>query len=432
MAVVDQLTVKMWGRTIGYLVWDNRSNCADFQYEEDFLPGKREISPLTMPLSNAVYRFGHLARETFQGLPGCFSDSLPDKFGNRLIEEWMIRNKRSSLTPLEKLSFIGNRGMGCLEYEPSNNIKSKSTQIELSSLVHVAREILNTKSKLGVQFDDLSSSKEKALRELISIGTSAGGARAKALIAYDEVKGEIRSGQVTSPKRFKYYLIKFDGISQSDKEGADPQGFGIIEYVYHLMAKKAGIEMAKCQLFEENNRKHFMTQRFDRLAGGEKLHMQSLCAMGHHDFNQARTTSYEQALDTCRKLNLTQKEVLQLYKRMVFNVVARNQDDHTKNISFLMDKSGTWSLAPAYNVCYSYSPDGAWTSAHQMTVNGKSDKFVIKDLVEVGQIFDIEQPVEILKEITDAVRTWSVLAKDHGVNAEVVKKIRHSHRYKIV
>ena len=413
---MNAVTVKLWKKDIGYLIWDESLGLASFQYDESFVPSGRQIAPLTMPLSNTIFKFPELSRATYQGLPGCFADSLPDKYGNQIMEQWRISKGKSRLNPLEKLSFIGTRGMGALEYHPSTHRRGSSESLEIDSLIQVAKEILSQRSLVAIQHSKDDPSKEEALRHLISVGTSAGGARSKALIAYNSEKQEIRSGQVKAPKGFKYYLIKFDGISQSDKEDNDPLGFGIMEYVYHLMAKEAEIDISNCLLYRENDRSHFMTERFDRLENGEKVHMQSLCAMAHQDFNLARATGYEQAFQTCRDLNLPISDFDQLFRRMVFNVIARNQDDHTKNIAFLMDKYGKWRLAPAFDICFSYNPIGDWTSRHQMTICGKADNFTKNDLITIATLFDIKKPEDIIHQVSDAVSSWRKHSAEHGVS----------------
>ena len=430
MDLVNTVTVKLWKKDIGYLIWDEKLGLASFQYDESFVPSGRQVAPLTMPLSNSVFQFPELSRATYQGLPGCFADSLPDKYGNQLMEQWRISKGKSLLNPLEKLSFIGTRGMGALEYHPSTYPMGTSEAVEIDSLIEVAKEILSQRSSVAIQHSKDDPSKEEALRHLISVGTSAGGARSKALIAYNQEKQEIRSGQVKAPKGFKYYLIKFDGISQSDKEDKDPLGFGVMEYVYHLMAKDAGITMSPCLLYRENGRSHFMTERFDRLENGEKVHMQSLCAMAHHDFNLARATGYEQAFQTCRDLNLPISDFDQLFRRMVFNVMARNQDDHTKNIAFLMDKDGKWRLAPAFDICFSYNPKGDWTSRHQMTLGGKSDDFTKNDLITIATLFDIKNHENIIHQVMDAVSSWRKHSVEHGVSPINIDHIEKHFRMK--
>ena len=354
---------------------------AAFQYDPAFARSGIELSPLTMPLSERVYEFPALPRGTFHGLPGLLADSLPDKFGNALIDAWLATQGRTpeSFGAVERLCYTGTRGMGALEFAPGLGPRPrKATRIEIDALVQLASDVLTHRNELQANFS--GPARQKALNDILRVGTSAGGARAKAVIAWNRETNEVRSGQIAAGDGFDYWLLKFDGVAgNKDKELEDPKGYGAIEYAYYLMARAAGISMSECRLLEENGRRHFMTRRFDRLSGGEKLHMQSLCALAHFDFNQAGAYAYEQAMLTIRQLSLPMAAVEEQFRRMVFNIVARNQDDHVKNIAFLMDKQGRWSLAPAFDMTYSYNPSGSWTAAHQMTLNGKRDGFTLED-----------------------------------------------------
>ncbi|MCB1968611.1 MAG: type II toxin-antitoxin system HipA family toxin, partial [Candidatus Accumulibacter sp.] len=354
-------TVRLWGRSIGAVLMEEGRDHAAFQYDPAFARSGIELSPLVMPLSDRVYEFPTLPRDAFHGLPGLLSDSLPDRFGNALINAWLATQGRTpeSFTPVERLCYTGTRGMGALEFSPALGPRPrKATTIEIDALVQLASDILSHRNALQASL--AGAAREKALNDILRVGTSAGGARAKAVIAWNVETGELRSGQIAAGEGFDYWLLKFDGVSANrDKELDDPKGYGAIEYAYHLMAKAAGITMTDCRLLEENGRRHFMTRRFDRLAGGEKLHMQSLCALAHLDFNQPGAHGYEQALLTIRQLQLPMAALEEQFRRMAFNIVARNQDDHVKNIAFLMDKQGRWSLAPAFDVTYSYNPSGA-------------------------------------------------------------------------
>jgi serine/threonine-protein kinase HipA len=344
--------VRLWGRTIGAVALDEGRDVAAFEYDPQFAQSGIELSPIVMPLSSRVHAFPALARETFHGLPGLLADSLPDKFGNALIDAWLATQGRApeSFSAVERLCYVGTRGTGALEYAPVLGPKTRTaTNIDLDALVELASDVLTQRRNLRVGFND--EGKQHALRDLLVVGTSAGGARAKAVIAWNRTTNEVRSGQVDAGPGFEYWLLKFDGVAGNrDRELEDPRGYGAIEYAYHLMARAAGITMNECRLLEESGRRHFMTRRFDRLAGGEKLHMQSLGALAHFYFNAAGAHSYEQALLTIRRLELPMSAVEEQFRRMVFNVVARNQDDHAKNIAFLMGKSGAWSLAPAFDV----------------------------------------------------------------------------------
>jgi serine/threonine-protein kinase HipA len=379
-----------------------------------------------------VYAFPSLPRESFHGLPGMLADSLPDRFGNALIDAWLATQGRtpSSFDAVERLCYTGTRGMGALEFEPAiGPSRSTSREVHVDKLVELASEVLGHRDDLQASFAD--ESKEEALRDILRVGTSAGGARAKAVIAWNPKTNEVRSGQVNAGDDFEHWLLKFDGVSGNrDKEMNDPQGYGNIEYAYYLMAKAAGVTMSECRILEEGGRRHFMTKRFDRLPDGDKLHMQSLCGLAHYDFNTAGAYSYEQALLVIRQLGLPMEAIEQQFRRMVFNIVARNQDDHTKNIAFLMDRSGAWSLAPAYDVMYSYNPSGRWTSQHQMTCNGKRDDFTRDDLRACAQAASMKRgrSDSILSEVVDAVSRWETYAEEAKVDERLIPSIKDAHR----
>ncbi len=412
--------VRLWGRTIGAVSLLDGDDVAAFEYAPEFSGSGIEVAPITMPLSQRIYNFPELSRTTFYGLPGLLADSLPDRFGNALIDAWLATQGRqpSSFNAVERLCYTGSRGMGALEFAPVKGPRmQQTTLIQVERLVELASEVLTRRNDLQLSF--AHKDKEQALTDILRVGTSAGGARAKAVIAWNPETNEVRSGQVAAGEGFEYWLLKFDGVrGNRDKELDDPQGYGVIEYAYARMARDCGIEISKCRLFEENGRRHFMTRRFDRLAGGEKLHMQSLCALGHYDFNLAGAYSYEQALLVIRQLDLPMQAVEQLFRRMVFNIVARNQDDHVKNISFLMDKSGNWSLAPAFDMTYSYNPSGAWTARHQMTLNGKRDDFTLEDFKSCARVASMKRgrAETILREVQERVSHWLEYAEEVDVN----------------
>ena len=424
--------VQLWGRTIGAVSLDEGREVAAFQYAEDFARSGIELSPLVMPLSDRVYEFPALPRNTFHGLPGLLGDSLPDKFGNAVIDAWLATQGRTpdSFNAVERLCYTGTRGMGALEFAPVMGPKSrKASKIEVDALVRLAGEVLTHRGDLQGHFN--VAGKEKALRDILSVGTSAGGARAKAVIAWNRATNEVRSGQIAAGDGFDYWLLKFDGVAgNKDKELEDPKGYGAIEYAYHLMARAAGITMSECRLLEENERRHFMTRRFDRLAAGAKLHMQSLCALAHFDFNQAGAYSYEQALLTIRQLKLPMAAVEEQFRRMVFNVVARNQDDHVKNIAFLMNQQGEWSLAPAFDVTYSYNPSGSWTATHQMTLNGKRDGFALADFEACAKaaLMKRGRAATIIEEVREAVKHWPEFAAEAKLSGKWQNKIQKTHR----
>ena len=411
--------VRLWGRTIGAVSLEDGADVAAFEYAPDFVGSGIEVSPLVMPLARQVYSFPQLSRESFYGLPGLLADSLPDRFGNALIDAWLATQGRTpdSFDAVERLCYTGTRGMGALEFAPATGPRTRqATRVQIDHLVELASEVLTQRSEFAASFDEAEG--RHALRDILRVGTSAGGARAKAVIAWNPETNEVRSGQVRAGEGFEYWVLKFDGVrGNRGKELEDPQGYGVIEYAYSQMARDAGIRMNPCRLLEEHGRRHFMTKRFDRLAGGEKLHMQSLAALAHYDFNFAGAYGYEQALLVIRRLGLPMGDVEQQFRRMVFNIVARNQDDHVKNIAFLMDKSGTWSLAPAFDVTYSYNPAGRWTSTHQMTLNGKRDGFTREDFKACARSVSMKRgrAEAIVKEVQEAVSNWRNYAEDAGL-----------------
>lgn len=411
--------VILWGRRIGAVSLEDGSEVAAFEYDPAFAASGIEVAPLMMPLGRNIYRFPDLARRSFHGLPGLLADALPDKFGNALIDAWLAGQGRTpdSFNAVERLCYTGTRGMGAMEFRPVAGPRPRrATRVDIDALVALASDVLKTRGDLHASFS--GAGQKHALRSLLSIGTSAGGARAKAVIAWNPDNDEVLSGQVRAGPGFGYWLLKFDGvIDNRDKELEDPQGYGAIEYAYYLMATTAGVTMSACRLLDKGGRRHFMTQRFDRFDGGEKLHMQTLGAMGHFDFNQAGAYAYEQAILVMRQLGLPMAAIEQQYRRTAFNIVARNQDDHVKNIAFLMDKSGQWSLSPAYDVNYSYNPDGAWTSRHQMTMNGKRDGFSRADFKAFADTALMKRGRAdiILNEVIQAVRQWSAFADRAGV-----------------
>ena len=424
--------VRLWGRTIGAVSLEDNATYAAFQYDTAFARSGIEISPLVMPLSERVYIFPELPLRTFHGLSGLLSDSLPDRFGNALIDAWLATQGRTaeSFSAVERLCYTGTRGMGALEFAPVIGPRARQAgKIEIDSLVKLASEVLTHRRNLKATF--ASEKRKSALSDILRVGTSAGGARAKAVIAWNRETNEVRSGQVDAGKGFEYWLLKFDGVSgNKDKELEDPKGYGAIEYAYYLMARAAGIIMSECRLLEESGRRHFMTRRFDRLAGGEKLHMQSLCALAHFDFNEPGAYSYEQALLAARQMRLPMDTVEQLFRRMTFNIIARNQDDHVKNIAFLMNKAGDWSLAPAFDVTYSYNPAGLWTATHQMTMNGKRDNFTIEDFRATAKsaLLKRGRAESIIDEVRAAVSSWPDFAGQAKVAAAWEKEIQKHHR----
>jgi len=429
-------TVKLWGKNIGAVSWDEETGYANFEYDPAFAHSGIQVSPIKMKLADHIYAFPALPKETFHGLPGLLADSLPDDFGNALINAWLAREGRSaeSFNPVERLCYTGDRGMGALEYIPSQGPSgSRSETVDVKALVELASEILTKRNELEGSF--APADRETSLQEILRVGTSAGGARAKAIIAWNPETNEVRSGHVKAGTGFSYWLLKFDGVSgNKDKELEDPAGYGLIEYAYYKMAQEAGIEMKECRLLKENGRSHFMTRRFDRTNSGGKIHMQSFCAMEHFDFKKAGAHSYEQALRTIRKLEMPMESIEEQFRRMAFNIVGRNQDDHVKNIAFLMDRSGTWSLSPAFDMTYSYNPSGAWTSAHQMSMNGKRDDFEVKDFTACAENVSMKRgrAEDIVQQVQKAILKWKSFAEEAGVPDDVCNAIAKAQRTDIL
>ena len=418
--MVDVARVNMFGQPVGTFRWDERYQVALFEYDRSFVGRGLEPSPLMMPVREGrVYSFAGLNRETYMGLPGMLADSLPDTYGRALFDRWLALTGRTSSNPIESLCFLGKRCMGALEFEPAiDSGYNPQQRFEIDSLVEVAREALDAKAEFGVNLND---DRKAAIAEILRLGTSAGGQRAKAIIAYNKETGEVRSGQVEAPAGFDYYLIKLDGVSA--KAGfRETENYGRLEYSFYQLAKACGIEMTECSLIEENGRAHFLTKRFDR-EGGRKVHMQTLCGLAHYDFRLLRGYSFEQAFNVMRALRLPYSSAREMFRRMVFNVVVRNQDDHTKNISFLMGENGKWRLSPAYDMGYAYNPHGGWTAQHQMSINGKFDDITRADLVAFASANGIKEATEVIEQVTDAAARWPEMARNVGVPKEMISGI---------
>ena len=411
--------VRLWGRMIGAVSMGDDQHFAAFQYDPAFARSGIEVSPITMPLGDRIYTFPALPPATFHGLPGLLADSLPDRFGSAVIDAWLSTRGRSpeSFNAVERLCYIGGRGMGALEFVPATGPAPRASKaVNVDALVELASLILSERQHWRTSLaEDVRTG---ALNDILRVGTSAGGARAKAVIAWNRQTNEVRSGQVAAGSGFEYWLLKLDGVSgNADETLQDPKGYGAIEYAYSLMARAAGVTMAECRLLEEQHRRHFMTRRFDRTPAGEKLHMQSLGALAHLDYNLPGAHAYEQALSTIRRLELPVESAEEMFRRMTFNIVARNQDDHVKNVAFLMDKHGRWALAPAFDVIYSYNPAGPWTATHQMTMNGKRDGFTRADFRACGRsaLFPRGRADAIVDEVCEAVARWPEFAGEAGV-----------------
>ncbi len=427
--------VRMWGRQIGAVTVERPGGVASFEYAEAFRRSGIQVAPLMMPLSSRVYRFPGLAERSFHGLPGMLADALPDKFGNAVIDAWLASQGRlpSEIDAVERLCYTGQRGMGALEFEPAQGPQAdEAVPLEVAALVRLASQVLTDREQFRTNWED--GREAAALKQILQVSASAGGARAKALIAWNPGSHEILSGQIAAPAGFEHWLLKFDGVSNNrDKELADPQGYGAIEYAYSLMARAAGIRMTDCRLLEENGRRHFMTRRFDRTPGGDKLHMQSLGALGHFDFNDAGSHAYEQAILVIRRLGLSMDDIEEQFRRMAFNIVARNQDDHVKNIAFLMNKKGQWSLSPAFDVTYSFNPSGAWTATHQMSMNHKRDGFTRSDFRAFGETASMKRgrAEAILDEVLAVVKDWREYAAQARVDDRQARQIASTHRLDI-
>ncbi len=419
--MVDVAIVKMFGNPIGVFRWDSRYDIVQFEYNKDFIGQGLEPSPLMMPVqSGRTYSFGDIGRETFKGLPGLLADSLPDTYGRALFDRWLTLTGRTSSNIVETLCFLGKRCMGALEFEPAIDVDyNLDSKIAIDSLVEVAREALLNKENFGVNIND---DKKAAITEILRLGTSAGGQRAKAIIAYNKTTGEVRSGQTDVPEGFDYYIIKLDGVSATTGF-RETENYGRLEYSFYKLVKACGIDMSECSLIEENGRAHFLTKRFDR-ENGKKVHMQTLCGIAHYDYRLHRAYSYEQAFNVMRALKLPYSQAQEMFRRMVFNVIVRNQDDHTKNISFLMGEDGVWRLSPAYDMGYSYNPNGGWTATHQMSINGKFDDITRKDLLECGAKNNIKNASLIIDEVCEIASQWPTMAKECDVPQSMMNDIK--------
>ena len=421
--------VEMWGQTVGALAYQPESGLCAFEYDPSWIRTGIEISPIRLPLSSRIYQFPALPRPTYRGLPGAFADTLPDDFGNAVIDAWLARTGRArdSFTALERLLYTGSRGMGALEYAPAiDRSLNMVSVLELDSLVAMAQSVLDQRRQLDQR---LQGADTEALSAIFQVGTSAGGARAKAVIGINASRTEIRSGQVALPAGFEHYLLKFDGVierAQGRETFGDPQGFGRMEYAYYLMAKAAGIQISPCELLLEGERAHFMTKRFDRV-GNQKVHYQSLCAMDHADYKTPGSYSYEQLFSLMRTLRLSKSQALELYRRMVFNILARNQDDHTKNFGFILHAQQRWELAPAFDVAFSYKPGSPWVNAHQLSLNGKRDDFTLQDLLSPAASF-LKEARQIIEEVATIVAQWPQYAQEAGVAPEFARHIQRCHR----
>lgn len=422
--MIHSVEVFLWGTRVGVASFDEYSSAANFEYDKEFIKSGIELSPIYMPLSTQVYSFPALNKESFKGLPGMLADSLPDKFGDAVIDAWLTSKGRSldSFTPIERLCYMGKRGMGALEYVPSLGPDvSKDNSIDIDSMVTLASDVLSKRKELHLDEKDVN------VANLLQFGTSAGGARAKAIVTINEKTGEIYSGQINDKEDYSYWILKFDDVvNNGDHNESDSKGFTRVEYAYYLLATNAGIQMNECRIIEDHGKYHFLAKRFDREEKtGRKIHMQTLGAIAHLDFNTPRCCSYEIVSKICVRIGLQASEILELYRRMVFNVLAKNCDDHVKNIAFLMDRTGKWRLSPAYDICFSYKPDSIWVSEHQMTVNGKSKNIKKEDLIQCGKAMNIKESVanKIIQDVISSIKRWDEFARIANVKEEHIKSI---------
>ncbi|ATF93843.1 type II toxin-antitoxin system HipA family toxin [Cedecea neteri] len=433
--IANSCEVLFDGILIGYLAYTDDSGMATFEYTKEWQKDGFSLSPLYMPLSDATFTFPALSWDTYRGLPAVFADSLPDDFGNALINAWLAAEgmDKSQFQAIDRLLYTGTRGMGALEYQPTTGPQDvQSEPVLITELISIAQKVLDARDEL-----QLTDREESSMAKLLQIGTSAGGARAKAVVAINESRTEIRSGQVEAPEGFQHYLLKFDGVVEhrSDTQTfGDPRGYGVMEYVYYLMATQAGIKMSHCELLREkqSNRAHFMTERFDRF-GGQKYHVLSLCGIAHADFRKPGIYSYEEMLSVARQLELSYKEQEQLYRRMVFNVIARNHDDHTKNWSFMVNDDFKWTLAPAFDVAWSYKENSPWVNTHQLSIAGKRDNFHIDDMLSVAKNITGLRPSKarsIIEETIAVVSQWRELAESEGVPETLRDEVWNSLRLK--
>ena len=431
---MTEAAVKLWGRRVGSVSWSDTALAGVFQYAGDFVAGAQGIepSPFEMPVRAEPYRFEGLHRGSFKGLPGMLADALPDDFGNALIYAWLKETGRdpAHFSPVDRLRYIGARGMGALEFEPAIPRPGGKAPVEVAELVELMNRVLASRSARHGQIN--TAGDRAALEKVLAVGTSAGGARAKAVLAFNAETGEFRSGQADARKGFEHWILKFDGVrDDGNRELAGPQGYGLIEYAYHLMARGAGIAMTECRLHHEGGRSHFMTKRFDRDAAGRKVHMQSLGGLRHYAFRYPPVYSYHQAMSTIRRLGPGMDALKEQYRRTVFNVAARNQDDHVKNLAFLMDARGRWRLSPAYDVAYAYNPEG-WTQGHQLSIGGKRDGFERGDLLRFADGTGVPRAAaaRILDEVLTAVSRWPEYAAEAGVPGGNMQRIQAAHRVK--
>ena len=437
--VMEAINITYQEHDVGAVSFDSDKGSGAFEYDPSFLKKGIELSPIKIPLSKRIFSFPELDFNTFKGLPGLIADSLPDDFGNAVLNAWVAGQGKSpnDITPLQRLQYTGKRGMGALEYAPATKLRrlNASQQVEIQSLISIAQEILDARGYFEVDLDHNGQADREAMMSLLSVGMSAGGARPKAVLAFNEDFTQVRSGQASVPEGYTHYLMKFDGVSEHNKNQetfGDPLGYGAMEFVYQLMAKKCGIDMMPCQLLHEGERRHFITQRFDRI-GNQKIHVQTLNGLAHVDYKKPGTFSYAEIFSIARQLKLSAAEAQQILKRMVFNIIARNHDDHSKNFAFIL-KNNTWSVSPAYDLAYSYKPGSKWVNNHWMSLNGKRDGFTRSDfysLEKLSPLFSKHKIDNIIDETIEHVSKWAELAHEWDVPKTLTEEINENLRLRI-
>ncbi|GAC14681.1 type II toxin-antitoxin system HipA family toxin [Aliiglaciecola lipolytica] len=435
--VMEVVIVHYEDYEVGAVSYDTEKQLGAFEYTSAFIKSGIQLSPLKMPLSKQVYTFPEADFAAFKGLPGMIADSLPDDFGNAVINAWVASQGKSpkDISPLQRLKYTGTRGMGALTFAPATRHKNlnASQQLEVENLVEIAQEIVNQRSEFNVSLSQQGQEDKEAMMALMSVGMSAGGARPKAVLAFNDDFTQVRSGQTQAPKGFNHYLMKFDGVNEhntNQETFGDPMGYGAMEYVYYLMATNCQIDMMPCYLLDEGKRRHFITKRFDRIEN-EKVHVQTLNGLAHVSFKQVGIYSYAELFDVARQLQLSAQEAEQLFRRMVFNVVARNHDDHAKNISFMFNKNKEWTLAPAYDLAYSYKPGSKWVNSHWMSLNAKRDNFDRHDFYtfsSLSPIFNKRKIDRIIDEVVEQVSKWKRLANEYQVPKVLVDEIQSNLR----
>ena len=440
MPALHAISVMYQKQLVGAISYNAEKKIGFFEYSPEFIAQGIELSPIKMPLRTGIYSFPGLDYEAYKGLPGLVADSLPDDFGNAVLNAWMAAQGLSSdsITPLQRLQYTGRRGMGALEYVPATQMQSlnASQPVQIQSLVNIAQEVLDQRNTFSVELNGDGYEDRQAMLALLSVGMSAGGARPKAVLAFNEDFTQVRSGQTDVPEGFFHYLMKFDGVSEHHtgrETFGDPMGYGAMEYVYYLMATACGITMMPCRLLEEGPRRHFVTQRFDRI-GNHKRHIQTLNGLAHVSYKRPGEYSYAELFAVARTLKVSAQDAEQLLRRMIFNVIARNHDDHSKNFAFMLDEQGQWSLAPAYDIAYSYKPGSPWVNSHWMTLNGKRDGFTLDDFLTFAAISPLFKPVKIkriLNEVIEAVSQWPQLARTHEVPNSLIDQVSSNLRLSI-